>query len=323
MAHLLDIHVVHVTVVDVDRVHALGLDAVDRHGMRREVPHNRPRGADDLQAAAVVPLEVVEVNLTQQPRLEAERHLRQVLRIARQVAVVPRRADDLGRLPEEPAQVVELVNGVEQDAATQRGADRIVVPIVAARPPVGKVGAELCPHGEQSSDALVFQQGLDASEAREEAEVEAHREHAPASPRLFDQRRHAVTGVRDGLLHEEMSARRERLTRRLQMKGGRRTDQHRVRRRGQRAFEARGRFDAGPRGRLTQTIAVGVPDLHPMAESGEVSAVPGSDRAPAHDKETHHRPRSFRSSKISNFIVCPARLSGYGRASTSRCPSSL
>ena len=250
------------------------------------------------------------MNLTQQPRLEAERHLRQILRIARQVAVVPRRADDLGRLPEEPAQVVELVNGVEQDAATQRGADRIVVPIVAARPPVGKVGAELCPHGEQSSDALVFQQGLDASEAREEAEVEAHREHAPASPRLFDQRRHAVTGVRDGLLHEEM-------------KGGRRTDQRRVRRRGQRAFEARGRLDAGPRGRLTQTIAVGVPDLHPMAESDEVSAVPGSDRAPAHDKETHHRPRSFRSSKISNFIVCPARLSGYGRASTSRCPSSL
>src|SRR5262249_54996299 len=103
------------------------------HRVGRVVPDENASVTDNLQAPPVHTLEVVEMTLGEHARLEMDRHLREVLGVAGEVAQVTCRAENLGRLPEEPAQIVQLVDGIEENAATQRGAYRIVVAIIPSR----------------------------------------------------------------------------------------------------------------------------------------------------------------------------------------------
>ena len=194
-------------------------------------------------------------------------------------------AEHLADLAEEPAEVVQLVDGVEEDTAALRGPHGVVLAIVPSRPPVGQIRPELGPHRQDLADPLVIEQRLHAPEAGEKAQVEADGEEPAASLRLVDQLLHLVTHVGDGLLDEEMGAGGESPASQRHMRRGRRADQRPVRWCRERLVEAPGRRDARDGADLHDAAGIVVPREDGVAEGDEVPAVALADGARADDEE--------------------------------------
>src|SRR5206468_6580438 len=106
--------------------------------------------------------------------VEPQEDVRVVLRVdleARNAAGV---GEHLARPAEEPNEVVELVDRVEDDAAARRLSRAVALAVVGARPPERQVVAAVGARGERPPDPPLFDQPLHEREARRESEMAAN-----------------------------------------------------------------------------------------------------------------------------------------------------
>src|SRR3989454_12507256 len=145
--------------------------AVHGDRLRDVVPGDHAVLADEVTGAPVGALEVVEVDIGNRAVVEAQQNVGVVLGVdleARDAAGV---REHLARSTEEPGQVIELMDRVEDDAAAHRLSRAVALAVIGAWPPERKIVAALGPRGERPSDPSLIDQPLHEHEARQEPKV--------------------------------------------------------------------------------------------------------------------------------------------------------
>src|SRR5262249_11119354 len=138
-------HLIHVHLIDLPALRlrvlrpppGLCIEAADRGGV--PVPGDRAQVADDLAAALVGALEIVQSDVRDGPaRVAADEH-GEVFDIQYQLPEPLRGAGDFADLAQVPAGQVDFVDDVQDHAAAHSGAGAVALPVVLPGPPVREV----------------------------------------------------------------------------------------------------------------------------------------------------------------------------------------
>ena len=244
--------------------------------------------------------------------VEAQQDVGVVLGVDLERADLPRVCEHLARTAEEPGQVVELVDRVEDDPAARGLPRAVALAVVRARPPERQIVAAVRARGERPSDAPLLDEPLHQNETRQESEVAADEDRAARPPGLLDERVGPLECVRQRLLDEDVPAPSQRSPGLVEVAVGRRADDGGVRVSGERValVSRQPAAAADQRPDLIQARRVRIEDRRDLVAKGqEVLEMALADRAGADDDRTHRSrpPRRRRGWRPAPRACAPAR----------------